>query len=188
MSLKTLIKSLDNLTNSNKTIDNDHNYIHLGKLFTYCENFDLATTATKIFTFTTPSTLYDIHYRPAIVSTSADKLKIEVIEEATISASGTNKLNSIFNSNRQSSKTTNMQTFASGSSITGGTVILIDYIGGGTGVGQSRSGSAVGQANEIVAKQNKVYAIRFTNGSSGTNTVNVKIQWYEEDSYTFNGG
>lgn len=183
--IKNLIKALDFLTNSLKIMDNDHNYIHEGKLFTYNEKFDLATTATKIFAFTTPNGDLDIHYRPAIIESSADKVYVEFIEAPTISAAGTNKLTSVFNMNRKSSRTTSMQTFASGSSITGGTVIKTNFIGGGTNVGGNVSGGSIGVENEIVLKQNTIYAVRVTNGSSNTNTIHIQLQGYEEDEYTF---
>lgn len=186
MSLRTLIKAIEKLTNSFKVMDNDHNYIHQSKLFTYNEKFDLATTVSKIIAFTTPETTYDIHYRPVIVSSSGDKVYIELLEDNTLDASGTNKLTSVFNMNRQSSKTTNMQTFASGSTLdVAGTVIKTNYIGGGTSVGGQVSGGSIGVQNEIVLKQNTVYCVRITNGSANTNTIHIQMQWYEEDEYSF---
>lgn len=184
MSLKNLIHTIDNITRSLKTMDNDHNYIHMGKSFTYHEYFTLATTAVKIFAFTTSITK-DFHYRPETVSCSADKLLIELIESPVI-AGGTNKLTSIFNRNRKSSNVSTMQTLTSGSTISvDGTTIVTSYIGGGTGVGQSRSGSETGVANEVVLKNNTIYAIRITNNSSTDNVVNIIMKWYEEDLYNF---
>jgi len=186
MSLKSLIKALDNLTNSNKIIDNDHNYIHLGKLFVYNEKFDLATTASKVFAFTTPNGTYDIHYRPSIVSSSGDKVYIELLEASTLSAPGTNKLTSVFNMNRRSTRTTNMQTFASGATINAaGTMIKSNFIGGGTSVGGKVAGDSVGVQNEIVLKSNTIYCVRITNDSGSTNTIHLQMQWYEEDTYSF---
>ena len=182
---RSLINSVEELTNSSKIMDNDHNYIHEGRLYVYNEKFDLATTATRTFAFTTPATSLDIHYRPVITSTSADKCLIELIEKPTISASGTNKLTSVFNANRQSSNTTGMQTFASGSTVTGGTTIHTAFIGGGTGVGSTTSGASTGVQNEIVLDQNSVYAVKVTNGSGDTNTIHIQMQWYEEEEYTF---
>lgn len=184
--LKSLIQAVENLTNSMKVMDNDHNYIHEGRLYTYNEKFDLATTASKVFAFTTPNGDLDIHYRPAIVSCSGDKLYIELLENNTLSAPGTNKLTSVFNANRKSSNTTSMQTFASGATIdSAGTVIKTNYIGGGTGVGGNTSGGSIGVQNEVLLDQNKIYCVRITNGSGSTNTVHLQLQWYEEEEYTF---
>lgn len=184
MSLKSLIKTIDNLTHSLTTMDNDHNYIHQGKLFTYHEYFTLATTAVKIFAFTTSSTK-DFHYRPELISSSADKLLIELIELPTITG-GTNKLTSIINRNRKSSNTSTMQTLTSGSTISvEGTTIVTSYIGGGTGAGQNRSGSETGVENEVILKNNSIYAIRITNNSTTDNVVKMTMNWYEEDLYDF---
>jgi hypothetical protein len=60
---------------------------------------------------------------------------------------------------------------------------LIDrqYIGGGTSVGGSSSGGALGQENEIVLKQNTLYTLLITNGSGSVNNILVVLKWYEED-------
>jgi hypothetical protein len=182
---RSLIEAIDFLTNSLKIVDNDHEYIHRGKLFIYNEKFDLATTASKTFAFTTPATLLDIHYRPEIITTSADKVLTELIEAPTISAAGTNKKASVFNANRKSSLNTAMQTFASGSTIANGTVIHTSFVGGGTGVGATTSGSATGVKNELVLANNTIYAVKVTNSSSNTNTIHIQMQWYEEEIYSF---
>ena len=177
--VKIAVDSYDSYTKGIKQIDTDHYYIHAGKKFKYSENFSLATTATKVISFTTPDTK-TIHYRPDIISCSADKLRIQLFEGDTVTG-GTNKLTSIFNQNRGSSATTTMTLFSTGTTQSvQGTDILSLYIGGGTNVGGTSAGNNISQAEEIVLKTETTYSLLFTNNSSNTNVVNVVIAWYEE--------
>lgn len=172
------------VVNGLKGIDVDHSYIHEGIKFEYSENFTLGTGTSKIISFTTPTTVSgkSVHFRPELVSTSADKLKIELYEGDVISG-GSDKLTSIYNYNRQSTTTTSMQLFKTGTSqSTPGTKLLTSYIGGGTGVGQSKSGSETGPREEKLLAINTTYSLKFSNGSSGDNIINVIVSWYEQDS------
>lgn len=186
--LRNLSRSLERLTNSNRVMDNDHNYIHEGRLFIYNEKFTSATTVAKAFSFITPTVAsnIDIHYRPVIATSSGDKVDIELYEGATLSANGTDMKSSVINCNRQSSKTTQMQTFYSDSTISSaGTLIKSAYIPGGTGVGGTVSGGSIGVQNEILLKQNTLYVVKVINGSGDDNTIHLQFQWYEEKHYNF---
>lgn len=114
------------------------------------------------------------------VSCSADKLTIALREGATINVDGS--AITAFNHNRNSSKTASSVLKNAPTVTVAGTQIAQAYIGGGTGVGGSRSGSDTKADNEWVLKQNTVYTITFTNDSSGDNVVNVNNVWYEETS------
>ena len=187
MVVNTLMKAIEKLTTALRVIENDHHYIHEGKFFMYNELIvGLAASGTKVIAFTTPNGTYDIHWRPTIVSSSGDKVYLELIELCTLSAAGTDKTGSIFNMNRKSSNTSSMQTFATGATIDSvGTVIKTNYIGGGTSVGGQVSGGSIGVQNEIVLKQNTLYCERVTNGSANPNNIHIQMQWYQEDEYTF---
>jgi hypothetical protein len=65
-----------------------------------------------------------------------------------------------------------------------GTLISQNYIVGGTGQGSTRSGGETGQPNEWIFKQSTNYCLRFSNGSTGSNTFVANAIWYEE----VNGG
>lgn len=184
-------KVFDTFVNGFRNIDTDHYYIHAGKKFGYGEIVTLGAGATRLITFTTPSVASgkQVHYRPALITTSADKLTIELIENNFVNGSGTNKLTSIYNFNRSSSNTTAMQFFNVGETeTTPGIVILPDYIGGGTatggGSGGNRQGSGNEQQEERVLKVNTNYSVKLTNGSAGNNVVKIFMNWYEESVYT----
>lgn len=184
MSLRSLIKAIDLITGSMKSIDSDHAYIHQALFYSYSEQNTIATGTSRFIAFTTPNGTYDIHYRPSIISASADKLTIKLYEGSVITG-GSNVLTSVRNHNRKSTKTTNMQTLVTGTAhTTPGTLLLTDFIPGGTGVGQARSGASTGQENEWVLKHNTVYVLELANGSSEDNIVDVIMNWYEEDEYT----
>lgn len=177
-------KVFDTFTNSIGFIDTDHKYIHQGKKFFYGENVSLLTTASRLWTFTTPSVASgkEIHWRPPSVNCSADKVKIELIENNFVNGTGTSKLTSIYNYLRKSTNISKMQFFNSGETeTTPGTTLFPDYIGGGTNVGGTSSGGSNKQQEEIVLKINTNYTVKVTNGSGSTNIININFSWYEED-------
>lgn len=61
-----------------------------------------------------------------------------------------------------------------------GTELLPVFLGGSTGVGQTRGGSGSPTQYEWVLKPDTKYSIHFINGSAATNLVNFSINWYEE--------
>ncbi|MFX1499418.1 MAG: hypothetical protein ACFFDH_00485 [Promethearchaeota archaeon] len=165
-----------------KQIDTDHYYIHEGKKFCYSQNQSINAAATYAISFTTPADTTEIHWRPPIVVSSGDKLKIELYE-TDAPTGGVDKSSSVFNYNRNSSTVTTLQMFKNGTTKTAGTAILTDYIGGGTNVGGNSSGGTTLQKEERVLKQNTTYTLLLTNGSAATNIVNVILSWYEELAY-----
>lgn len=172
----------DSFVSALKGIDIDHYYIHQGKKFYYSENISLNAAATKVITFKTPTlaTGKEIHFRNDMVDTSGDKVLIQLFEGDVISG-GSDKLTSVFNYNRKSTNTTTMQLFKTGTTqSTPGTIILNDYVGGGTGVGQSKTGSKTTQKEERVLKNDTIYSLLYTNNSGSSNVINTIISWYEE--------
>ena len=184
--LLDLYNVYDSFTRAFKLIDTDHYYIHEGQKYSYSEKFTLGTEETKVISFTTPSTAsgLEIHFRNDITSTSADKVTIELYEEDIITG-GSDKLSNLYNYKRNSSETTNMQLFKSGTTQSiPGTVILTSFIGGGTNAGSNKAGATTDQKEERVLKVNTTYSLKYTNDSSGDNVINTIITWYEEDEYT----
>lgn len=167
----------ERVTDALKTIENDHAYVHAGKLFSYAVKFDLLTTASTKFTFVTPVTGY-VHYRPVAVNTSADKLTINFYEGSSGNSGGS----AITPVNRSRISTiASTVVFKSGVTVTtNGTKLTEAYLPGSTGVGQARSGTQISGSDEWVFKPNTVYTFEFINGSSSTNTVFVDFRWYEE--------
>lgn len=177
--LNYLQKSRDLFTDAFAIMDNDHKYTHQGKLY---ETFDLQTIAssgTYSYELTTPasSTAY-VHYRWGQIASSADKVKIELNEGATLTGGASM---TSYNHNRNSSNTAEVVVKKGVTVSDAGTQIDQIYMGGGTGNGANASGTeSAGGTHEWVLKPETTYLIRVTNGSSSSNNVEVNLTWYEE--------
>jgi hypothetical protein len=157
------------ITKALRCIPSDHAYIHDGKQFYAYHKADITAGATLKFTFTTPaaSTGKYVHFRPSVISSSGDKLSMTMTEIPT-SVSGGSAMTA-YNRNRLSTATCGCA-LASGVTLTeSATVVDASFIGGGTGVGGTRSGAEAQENDEIVLKQDTVYSITLTNDSSATN-------------------
>ena len=167
----------ERVTDAQKIIDNDHAYIHAGKLFTHATHFDLLTAASTKFTFLTPATGY-IHYRPVNVVSSVDKLTVNFYEGSSGNSGGS--VITPINRNRNSSAVSGA-VFKSGVTVTtNGTKLTETYMAGSTGIGQARSGAQLSSSNEWVFKPNTLYTFEFINGSTAKNTIFAEFQFYEE--------
>jgi hypothetical protein len=174
-------KMFERVTNAVKCISTDHALIHEGILFYAYSKTDIAAGGTLKFTFTTPSVASGkyVHFRPSAIATSGDKLTMTMTEVPTSISGGSAMV--AYNRNRISTITA-LSTLKTGVTLTeSATVVDISFIGGGTGVGGAKSGSETGESDEIILKQATVYSIVLANGSSATNTVFLKLKWYEED-------
>lgn len=61
-----------------------------------------------------------------------------------------------------------------------GTMMHIRLLPGGTGPGQSTSGSTIRENTEWVLEPNTNYLIRVTNRSGGAQPISILTQWYEK--------
>lgn len=115
-------------------------------------------------------------YIPATVSTTSDSVTIGVYEGATITA-GTTLAS--FNRQRNSnvSSETTLKTAPTVSAT--GTLVAKSFIGGVAGNPQTRQGGSSSGGYKMVLKPNTQYVLRFTNGSTAANTLNVKMGWIE---------
>lgn len=147
-------------------------------MFYAAHKASIGAGGTLKFTLKTPATKY-IHFRPSFISSSGDKLTMTMTEAPT-SVSGGAAVTA-YNRNRVSSTAATVA-IKQGVTLTESAVVVdTTYLGGGTGVGTSRSGSETGEVNEIVLKQNTVYSITLLNESSAANVAFIKMLWYEED-------
>lgn len=182
--LSDIHESYDSFVNGLSIITTDHKYIHEGKKFNYCKRVSIGAGADYFFTFKTPTEAdgKQVHWRPPIVSDSADKLSIDLYKNSTVNSAGTEAKTSINNYNETSSNESLMQSFQFDVDISdNGTMVYLDYIGGGSGAGGStRSGGATSEKEERPLDFDTNYTVVVNNGSSGTNIVNFIFNWYEE--------
>ena len=173
---------IERATGAPKQIDSDHAYIHDGRLFTALTQNTLLTGASRYISIVTPSSAVYVHYRNEIVSSSADKVTVELFEGATVTAS-TGSAKASINHHRVGTPTASAVLVRDGVTVTGeGTMIYQSYIGGGTNLGAGRSGAETQQGNEFVLRPDTVYVVKLTNGSSGSNTIQCNPTWYEEEA------
>ena len=172
---------IERVTEALKQIDTDHAYIHEGLFYEAFLQFTLATTDTKYISLETPDTLY-IHYRNEKVVSSADKVTVELFEDAVLNATPGGTALTPYNHNRLTTHTSGMTVIDAPTVDTEGTKIAQSFIGGGTGVGGARQGDDTSQANEWVLKRDTTYLIKITNDSTVDNTIQVNPVWYEEET------
>lgn len=171
---------IERVTGAVKGIDNDHAYIHFGGLFTAYTKNTLEAGGVRHISFKTPINTKYVHYRNETVSTSADKVTIELYEDATVTA-GTGTLKTPIN-HRRIAPHESMSLVRDGVTVTAeGTLIGQSFIGGGEGAGQNRAGQEISEKNEKVLKPDSMYVVKIINGSTTSNIIQCNPMWYEED-------
>ena len=169
----------ERITSAIRTIETEHAYIHEGIFFESYNKFTLAAGATRFVTLKAPAGVY-LHYRPTNLVTSADKVTIEFYEGATVTAN-TGTAVTPSNHNRNSALTSVVTLLDAPTVTANGIKFAQVYIPGATGIGGTRTGANAGVSNsEWVLKPDTQYAIKVTNGSSGSNDIQINFQWYEE--------
>lgn len=158
-------------------ISSDHSYIHKGIGFK--ANIEVGSiSAAYDICFTTPSLASGkfIHFRPTDFTTSANYIGFQLTEGETFTG-GTSIVP--INSNRTSTKTTEMQAFVKNATCTpSGTIIAIGGLGT-SGNPTARAGGKTGEENELLLKANTTYCLTIT--PAGATTVTATLFWYEEE-------
>ena len=174
-------ENFEMVTDSFKTIDTDHAYIHEKKKFSAFLKQSISAGGTHVFCFKTPATNY-VHYRPANVTPSADKVDLQIFEDAVFTA-GTGTLLEANNRNRNNPPVSGVELRSAPTVTTVGTLLpgFSAWLPGSTGVGQVRQGDTADGDDEIVLKQNTTYRFVATNGSDSANVIGFKFNWYEEE-------
>lgn len=169
---------LEHATGAVTNIDSNHRYIHMGKLFESFVKTTIAAAGTYTIAIKTPVDK-ELHYTPSTIMPSADKITIEFLEGGTYTG-GTDV--PVIN-HKRTGGASETQLVKEGVTVsTSGTKIAQVFLPGSVGAGQTRVGSTYGTSqNEMILKKDTVYLYKITNGSSGSNTVQVNFFWYEED-------
>ena len=173
------VTAIERITGAFRTIETEHAYIHEGIFYESYNKFTLAAGATRVVTIK-PATGTYLHYRPTNLVTSADKVTIEFYEGTTVTAA-TGTAATPSNHNRNSTLASKVTLLDAPTVTANGTKFAQVYIPGATGTGGTRTGASAGVSNsEWVLKPNTVYMVKVTNGSSGSNDIQINFQWYEE--------
>ena len=179
---ESIAVAMEEVTGALVTVDSDHRYIHQKKKFSAFLKQSIAAGGTHVFCFKTPATKY-VHYRPANVTPSADKVDLQIFEGAVFTA-GTGTLLEANNRNRNNPIVSGVELRSAPTVTTVGTLLpgFSAWLPGSAGVGQVRQGDIAGGDDEIVLAQNTTYRFVATNGSTSANVVGFRFNWYEEEN------
>jgi hypothetical protein len=172
-------RMLERVTRSMPSITTDHEYIHEGGFFEVGHRFTMNAAGTAFLLLKTPAVKY-VHYRNEKISTSGDKLTVELFEGPTITLAGT--AITPVNHRRIHLVASDMVVQHTPTVGAEGTLLATSYLGGGTGQGQARAGDILTEQNEWVLKRGTDYLIKLTNGSAAQNIVQINPIWYEEEN------
>lgn len=163
-------------------IDSDHWENHEGMLFSaYHENTSVAG-ATFAFSFKTPPISAGIvHYRTAGIQPTADNVRVQIWEGATVNVAGT-LVNVDCNNRIVNTAVPLGLEFRAGTTFSNNGILLTgfqSFLPGTVGVGQARVGSSAGASlDELIMKPNTVYRFVNINGSTVSNTIASKFRFY----------
>jgi hypothetical protein len=163
---------LDTATTALTTIDYAHHEVHAGSHFFYTDKTSLDTSATTDYIIAAPNTTKWAHMR--FNATGSAITQVDLYESCT--RTGTTDV-VVYNNNRNSTDSATVVIYK-GSSTDGSDGTLIWTKKSGTAERGSRSTAEMGQAAEIILKQNIKYLFRFTSSSSD-NLCNLHLEWYE---------
>jgi len=171
---------LEAITGGILSIDSDHEHIHQKIKYSAFIKQSIIAGGTHVFCFKTPAVGY-VHYRPATITPSADKIDMQVYEDAVFTAA-TGTLLENNNRNRNTPLVSGVELRSAPTVTTVGTLLpgFSVWLPGSTGIGQTRIGDINGGGDEIVLKPNTTYRFLITNGSGSANVVGFNFSWYEE--------
>lgn len=166
---------IDSVSHVLTVIPIEHMEIHANQMFAWSEKFSIAEAGVANLVLTTPAVGY-VHFKPPRIDSNGPDITVELVEgQATTVGTARTPLNR----NRNSSVTSD-STLVSGATLgAGGSTIDTMFIGGGTGVGGTKTGAQTSNENEWVLLQNTKYVVKITNGGSGTAIVCIGLLWYE---------
>lgn len=147
-----------------------------GILFQAFHKQSILAGATFDISFTTPADK-DIRTYPSVINTSTDKVTFQYFENAVVTGGTTV---TPFAQNRQLGIVSGVNMKQGVTTTNTGTQIAQTWLPGSVGVGQSRSGSLSGGGETFwKLKRNTTYLLRFINGSTESNVVQLNEIWVE---------
>lgn len=132
----------------------------------------------KFICFKTPSDRR-VWVRPMVMSPTADNVTISLLEGVTYT--GGTAITTNFNHNRLVTRPSPItDCVVVDTLLTQGTIINQLFLGGGTGVGHTATGSGASESSEFILKPNTFYAVEIHNGSSHANNIQFNVVYFDE--------
>jgi hypothetical protein len=162
-----------------ETIAREHREIHEGEMYSATKQLSAIAAAASAFLEIRTPTDRAIHLKPVFFQTDGPKWNFTITENPTIGTPGTNPVPT-FNRNRNNSTPAKTTIFDNPATISAGTVIDQDYVGGGTAIGGTQSATDDPNIGEFILLPNAKYILKATNNGTGASSAVVKLSWYEE--------
>ena len=176
------VVKVDALTNDLVVITQDHHGIHQKIAFTVTHKFvNIASEGTAFLYFVTPAIASGlVHFKPSLLTSDGPNVDVEMYEGGTVAANGTGL--TPVNRHRYNPVASAMVSTFFHTPTTPNPTLKIDsdFLGGGTGVGISKTGAGAIVENELVLNPGTKYFIKVTNNGAATVNVHLKLFWYEE--------
>jgi len=176
------VVKVDALTNDLVVITQDHHGIHQKIAFTVAHKFaNIASAGTAFIYFVTPAiTSGLVHFKPSLLTSDGPNVDVEMYEGGTVAANGTG-LTPVNRHRYNAVASAMVDTFFHTPTTPSPTLkIDSDFLGGGTGVGISKTGAGSMTDTEFVLVPATKYFIKVVNNGAGTVNVHLKLFWYEE--------
>ena len=171
---------IDDDTGALSTMGVEHYEIHEGEAFSHFYTASLAANASAMWYFRTGAK--ETHFRITGIATSGPGFWVKLYEN-TANACGYSASAVVgVSRNRVDVGTSNLYDItasANGYTLSGATKLDQHYVGGGTGVGASKSGGTNAADEEFLLAPNTQYGLMYVS-TSADNVVNVRTFWYAE--------
>lgn len=165
-------------TNRIKVMSSDLVDVLEGFLWEMWYKASYTTGQRRFICFKTPSDRR-IWARPRVMSPTADNVTISLREGVTYT--GGTPITTNFNHNRLVTRASPITDgVVVDTLLTQGTIINQLFLGGGTGVGQTATGSGASDSSEFILKPNTFYAVEIHNGSSNANNIQFNVIYFDE--------
>jgi hypothetical protein len=172
---------VDPITGCLRQMSNEHAQIHYSNAWEFSL---LEETVAQNGTLLVEIRLADaeIHLKEMAVWGDAARAKFEFIEAPTIGTPGTTAI-ATPNMNRAGAKPApaGVLLFSDPASISGGTVLLSRFFGGGAGIGQTAFPGAEENDREWILAPNTTYLLRVTNLEANARNFSADGFFYRED-------
>lgn len=166
----------ERITQAYRTITTNHGYIHAGIGFTISNKMDIAANKVGAFSFTGIPANTFVHFQPALITGIGGPIYVSLLEDYTFTG-GT--LVTPHNHNMNSLITPTLIVKSNVTYTPSTDSFTQVFLGGGTGVGQSRSGWETTVSTKWILVPETDYVFVFTNEGDASETIQINNTWAE---------
>lgn len=169
--------NIDTTCQANKEVSMTEHAINKGLLFESFSKFSLASSGTYKMAITTPAATKIIHWIPTKIVTTGPKITVSFYYDLEYTG-GTALV--AYNHNFNSVITSSLAIKTGVTCTLAGNPFAQVFLGGGTGVGQSRSGAETTITNKWILKPAKNFIFVIENAGSAEEIIQINNSWIEK--------